>query len=92
MGLEVGVISQFVDPNELKLCIYLANFDNQEKIQNLKLKLTNSKSNKVMLQNSEFGVLDIEQQQKAYLSVNINHYPIGCTVLICEYDYYEKHE
>lgn len=54
--------------------------------------MSNSKTNETVLQTSQYEVLGVGQQVKNYVTCTIRNYPLGCTVLFCEYDYFGKHE
>lgn len=44
------------------------------------------------VEKSHIEVLGVGQQIKNMVSLNIRNYPIGCTALICEYEYYGNNE
>ncbi len=76
----------------MRIYLHLSNFGDQERIRNLRMKVLNSKNNKIIVERSNIDGIDIGQQVKNLVTASIKTYPLGCTALICEYEYYGKNE
>ena len=70
----------------------MSNFCDQEPIHHLKLKVSNSKNNKVSFETAAFEKILMGQQVKVPLHFYPKTYPLGSTILIGEYEYYGKRE
>ena len=82
-GLEVGVISEYTKPNEIKIMLHISNFSDQEPLKNIKLKTTNSKNNKILFEKTSFKEIEVGNQVKTPLHFCPKIYPLGSTILIC---------
>lgn len=51
-GIEIGVISEYMDGAEIRVYLHIANCGDQEKIRNLRMKVLNSKNNKITIEKS----------------------------------------
>lgn len=73
--------------NEIKVCLHLSNFCNQNHIRNLRLKISNGRGNRISLDKVSIDSLKIGEQIKNVVVANAKFYPLGCSALICEYEY-----
>jgi hypothetical protein len=82
-GLEIGVITEFVTPNELRFYLHFSNVSDQQPITNLKLKPISSRNNRIEVLKNSISTIGIGQQIKSAVHVTVKHYPIGYIALSC---------